>query len=499
VTPAAGFTAALPPERVGTSEDAAATDAQLLERFVADHDEAAFAALVRRHGPLVYNVCRRVLRHPDDAEDAFQVTFLVLVRKAPAIRSRAALGGWLHQVAHRVALRARAARRPAEPYPDAGVAAPDAAAPLESDLRRVLDEEVQRLPAKYRAAVVLFYLSGHSTEEAARQLGCPRGTVLSRLAWARERLRKCLTRRGVALSAAALAAWLAREGAAAAAAPPPLIGSTVRAATGLALGKATAGLLPARAATLMEGVLRSMFLTNLKRAAVAALAALAGLGAGLWGRLPAAGETPGGLPEAAALRPAPGEPRDRPPEAAARRAAAPRTRVALVNLSYVLKNADEVKAFREDFKKQAAFYQQRLEASRARIEAWRKESSAPGLAADRREALERDVRAEQRKLQDEQEEARRKLAKTTDAQTAALYKKVREAAARYAAAHDIELVLQYNDPADEAALTSPQNVQRRMQAVGCAPLYAAPGLDISKEIVAVLNAAHGKAGTPRSR
>jgi RNA polymerase sigma factor (sigma-70 family) len=458
------------------------SDAQLLERFVAERDEAAFEVLVWRHGPLVYNVCRRVLRRADDVEDAFQATFLALVRKAAAIRNRAALAGWLYQVAHRIALRARAARRPTVPYPAADVAAPAEDDALQGcDLRPVLDEEVRRLPAKYRDAVVLFYLSGHTTEEAARQLGCPRGTVLSRLAWARERLRQRLARRGVALPAGALAAWLARKGASAAA-PALLTSSTVRAATGLASGKtAAAGVVSARVATLMEGAIRSMFLTQLKTtAAVGVLATLAGLGFGVWGGRPATADTP-------ELR----------QKDAARPAAEPKTRIALLNLSYVIKHCDEFKALQESVKKQVTFFQEREKASRARIETWNRELAAAGLAPFKRDGLEMDIKSEQRKLQDDQEEARRKLAKLSDDHTVVLYKKVREAAARYARAHDFDLVLHFNDASpDEQDFFSPQNVTRKLQAGTCMPLYWKGETDISKAVVDALNAAYHTTAAP---
>jgi RNA polymerase sigma factor (sigma-70 family) len=463
-------------ERSDADSDEAAPDAQLLERFVAERDGAAFAELARRYGPLVYHVCRRVLHHAEDVEDAFQATFLILVRKASAVRRGAALGGWLHQVALRVALRTRAARRDAEPYPDGGPAAPEAEdAALWRDLRRVLDEEVRQLPARYREAVVLYYLSGQTTEEAARQLGCARGTVLSRLAWARERLRKRLIQRGVALTAGALAVWLMQQ-AASAAVPAPLIGSTALAASGLAAGKGiAAGVVSARAASLMEGVLREMFLAKLKTTAtVCVLAALVALGVGLWG-----GSAATGQPSA-----------DRREETT-RPKAEPRTRIALINLAYVLKHDDECRAARELFKKQAAVYQEREKVSRAKIEEYTKELAVP-VAIETKDKLEREIRVARRVLEDDQEEARRKLAKLSDEQTVALYKKVREAAARYAKAHDIELVLQYTDASEPDDLDSPANVQRKMQAVGCTPLYAAPGIDISKEIVAVLNARRGK-------
>src|SRR5262245_59291090 len=199
-------------------------DAELLERFVRGHDEAAFELLVRRYGAMVYNVCRRVLRDDHDAEDAFQASFLILARKAASLGRREALPGWLYRVALRVALRARA-RVPAlvgAEFPEPAAEDPDSV--LWQDLKSVLDEEVGRLPEKYRLPVVLCYLSGLSTDEAACRIGVPRGTVLSRLAWARERLRGRLARRGVALSAALLGTLPAR---AASAVPLPLARATI--------------------------------------------------------------------------------------------------------------------------------------------------------------------------------------------------------------------------------------------------------------------------------
>jgi RNA polymerase sigma factor (sigma-70 family) len=243
------------------------TDGQLLERFAAERDEAAFAALVRRHGPLVWGVCRRVLRHEHDAEDAFQATFLVLVRKADSIGKRASVGSWLYGVAYRVASRARAGssrRRElhAEPpdRPDAG--------PLQElvwrDLRAVLDDEVSRLPERYRAPFVLCYLEGQTTADAAARLGCPQGTVLSRLARARDRLRGRLRRRGVALPAGLLLTAVAAD-AASAAMPAALADATTRTALVFAAGPtAAAGAITAPVAALTQGVLRTMMLTKLK-------------------------------------------------------------------------------------------------------------------------------------------------------------------------------------------------------------------------------------------
>jgi RNA polymerase sigma factor (sigma-70 family) len=169
---------------IGSSSPRELPDGDLLERFLARGDAEAFAALVRRHGPTVFGVCRRVLRHTQDAEDAFQATFLVLTRKARSIARRGALGSWLYGVAYRVALKARdgavrrrrherrAANRTEEQAACAGTG--DAVGPI-------LDEEVNRLPDKYRQPVVLCYYEGKTYQEAARLLGWPAGTTAARL------------------------------------------------------------------------------------------------------------------------------------------------------------------------------------------------------------------------------------------------------------------------------------------------------------------------------
>jgi RNA polymerase sigma factor (sigma-70 family) len=252
-----------------------ATDGQLLHRFATGHDEAAFTALLQRHGPMVMGVCQRVLRHRHDAEDAFQAAFLVLVRKAGSIASPELLGNWLYGVAYRTALRAKAERHAHERLVldvPAEESTPDV---VWADLRPVLDEEVNRLPDKYRVPFVLCYLGGRTNEEAAQALGYPKGTVLSRLAWARARLRSRLTRRGLALSAGLFATALAHH-ATSAAVPPALAGPTVQAAMLLAAGKATASV---RVAALTEGVLKAMSPAK-SRIATVVLLALGMVGAG---------------------------------------------------------------------------------------------------------------------------------------------------------------------------------------------------------------------------
>jgi RND family efflux transporter MFP subunit len=245
------------------------SDAQLVARFAAQRDEAAFELLLRRHGPMVLGVCRRLLGITPDAEDAFQATFLALVRKAGSLRRGAAVGGWLYHVAYRVALRLRTDRaRRSGPEQDGveQLPAPAEVTPGLQELRQILDEEISRLPARQRAAFLLCGLEGLTGAEAARQLGCAAGTVSSRLTRARERLRARLTRRGLAPALGGLTALLAEQ--AVAGPPPPLVETTLRSALLLAAG-APSNAVPVQ---LAQGVLRAMTLTKLKVAALLLLA-----------------------------------------------------------------------------------------------------------------------------------------------------------------------------------------------------------------------------------
>jgi RNA polymerase sigma factor (sigma-70 family) len=280
------------------------TDAQLLDNFVRRRDEAAFELLVWRHAALVLGTCRRLLHDRHEAEDAFQATFLVLVRKAASISKRESVGSWLYKVACRIAGRARSrsAKRACCPLPGDLPARADTDEVLWRDLRPVLDEEVARLPEKYRRPFVLCYLEGHTNEQAARQLGCPTGTVLSRLARGRERLRQRLARRGLVLSGGLLAALLPCA-AAEAALPAALVKFVVKAAVPYAAGKAAAELVSARAAAWTAGVLQAMFLTKLKIAsAVVLVVALVATGVGLVG--PSLLADPGPAPARQKQRPA---------------------------------------------------------------------------------------------------------------------------------------------------------------------------------------------------
>jgi RNA polymerase sigma factor (sigma-70 family) len=242
-------------------------DRGLLERFVASRDEAAFEALVRRYGPMVYGVCRRVLRHPEDTEDAFQAAFLVLARQAAAVRKSDSLGSWLHGVAYRVAANLRrdlARRRSREAV---GADPPESAAAAEvswQDVRVALDEELARLPERFQAPLVLCYLEGKTRDEAARELGWSVGTLRGRLERGRDLLRSRLTRRGLGLSAALLGAALTQD--ASAAVPATLIG---------AAAKVAAGAVPPLVAALAGGVLRTMFVAKVRTVAVLLFAVMA--------------------------------------------------------------------------------------------------------------------------------------------------------------------------------------------------------------------------------
>jgi RNA polymerase sigma factor (sigma-70 family) len=264
----------------GAGEGRTLTDGQLLQRFIARRDEAAFAALVKRHGPMVLGICRHVLHHHQDAEDAFQATFLVLVRHAASVRKHEALAGWLHGVAYRTALSARraAVRRRTHEARARPVSPTDPSVDLAwREVQAALDEEVARLPEKFRAAFVLCHQEGRSRAETARLLAVREGTVSSRLDQARKRLQERLARRGISLGTVLGAVALA--GGAQAAVPGPLFQTTVRAAFGYATAPGAAEV-SANVAALAHGVSRNLLLSKLKLAWVLVLAVgLAGAGA----------------------------------------------------------------------------------------------------------------------------------------------------------------------------------------------------------------------------
>lgn len=272
-------------QAVRWSPDGGATDAELLQRFVTHRDEAAFAALVRRYGPLVFGVCRRVLHHRQDAEDAFQATFLVLVHKARSIAQPELLGNWLYGVAYYTAknakasvVRRRARERRVMEMSHARLVADEE---VQRELRWLLDEELSRLPEKYRVPVVLCELQGKSRKEVARLLGCPEGTVSSRLARARQLLRARLTKDGLDLSSGSFVVALSKQSASESV-PALLVASTIQTAMRVVASQNTlAGVVSTQVATLTEGVLKTMFLAKLRLVTATLLATSLLIGAGV--------------------------------------------------------------------------------------------------------------------------------------------------------------------------------------------------------------------------
>ena len=241
------------------------TDGQLVECFISRRDEAAFGELVRRHGPMVLGVCRRALPNQQDAEDAFQATFLVLARKAASILPRELVGNWLFGVACRTArkvkataARHRAREKQVEALPETPVEGEDV-----DELAGVLDQELERLPEKYRVPVLLCELAGKSRKEVARQLGLPEGTVSSRLATARRMLATRLARRGLGVTSGTIALVLAHN-AAAGGLPLELATSTVKVATSTIVGGPLAGAVSTQAAAVAQAVVKAMFVTKLR-------------------------------------------------------------------------------------------------------------------------------------------------------------------------------------------------------------------------------------------
>ncbi len=268
--------------RLAASSGSDQADSELLRRFAVGREESAFAGLMHRHGPMVLGVCQSVLQDTQDAEDAFQATFLVLARRAGAIRKPGSVASWLHGVAYRLAMRARveAARR--RTHERQAVPMPRCEPRDEilwRDLRPVLHEEVARLPERYRLPFVLCYLEGKTNEEAADLLGIPKGTILSRLSRGRERLSRRLTRRGLGITSGLLAGLLAQN-ADTAAVPAALAEGTLRAALLFAVAPGAVGSIAVPALVYAEGMLRAAFVAKLKLGTVALLAvALAGAGA----------------------------------------------------------------------------------------------------------------------------------------------------------------------------------------------------------------------------
>jgi RNA polymerase sigma factor (sigma-70 family) len=455
------------------------SDRELLERFLGHRDAAALTVLVRRHAATVLGVCRRVLRNSADAEDAFQATFLVLIRQAGSIARPEALGSWLYGVAYRVALKARGDTRRRRQL-ESAAPAPEAPAEPCSEVRHILDEEVSRLPAKYRRPVVLCYFEGKTYQEAARLLGWPAGTASTRLARARALLRTRLARRGVTLSAAALAACLT-EG--------------VAPAGELRLAEMTAGLalrwishpasagVGARVIALTEGVVKAMLLTKVKAVfgmLVVFALALGGAGA-LWRSVttaPAAepaSETPASPVRALA---APAKEGDRPPQ----------SRIGLINMTRALKEGRSFQATKAALDLQTKKTRQMLDFLSGEAKKYQAERDDPATPAARRDEAARHLRQLQREIEDEQETARGQLAKQSGEAIVAMYREVEQAANRVARARGLELVLFYTDAVTEADFYSPASLERKLAQPGAlVPMIAAPGMDITEAVIEAVN------------
>jgi RNA polymerase sigma factor (sigma-70 family) len=281
--------------RVYKIGDEVDSDRHLLVRFAQHRDTAAFTSLVQRHGPMVLGVCRRILHDTHDADDAFQTTFLLLVRKASSLRNPERIGPWLHGVACRTAMKARSlrCRNRTRQQPLCEVMAEDSTDPAWRDLRPILDDAVRALPEKYREPFVLCYLEGLTNAEAARRLACPSGTVATRLSRARDLLRARLTRRGVTLSAAGLALALA-TGAATASVSPSLLAVVLRMITGGAISPSVS--------SLTKGVCKAMLMEKLRLFGFV-MAVLLSAGAGLGWLVHHAQAFEPGAPPAAAQAP----------------------------------------------------------------------------------------------------------------------------------------------------------------------------------------------------
>lgn len=264
------------------------TDAQLIDRFVTRRDEAAFELLVWRYGPMVLGVCRRILHDSHGAEDAFQAVFLTLARKAGTIGRRQSVGSWLYTVAYRTALRARdrTVHRALHEQPLNGIEELNAIRKPEDELGldelgSALDKALSNLPEKYRTVIVLCYLQGKTNEQAAEELGCPKGTVLSRLSRARERLRDRLTGHGVILSAGPFLVLLSQMASSLPEMSPVLVNATVQFAGLCAVGKTVAGLVASSVAELTEDAIKELSVRRLRYFVAMALLMVLIIGVGV--------------------------------------------------------------------------------------------------------------------------------------------------------------------------------------------------------------------------
>lgn len=378
------------------------TDGQLLEHFVSKRDEASFALLLRRHGAMVWNVCRRVLGNAHDANDAFQATFLVLVRKADSIRPREAVGNWLYGVAYRTALEARRqiARRRVKERSLQEVSPPESKpeGPWQ-ELWPILDRELSRLADKYRLPIVLCDLEGRSRKEVARHLAIPEGTLSSRLDTARKKLAARLARYGFAVTVASLGALL-MEKTATAGLSLSLLSSTTKAALLVAARpEAAAGLVSATVRALTEGVLKTMFFAKIKTATLV-LCGVAALGVGTGGVFYQTRAGAADSPRETQSAQKPSSNANREP----RRSGDDWKRIAEDLQRQLSAEREKAKAQERELRLLAEKLQSETASLRAEIEAMKKEALArqqrPGLPSGPLEAFEK-AKAEQERLVNE--------------------------------------------------------------------------------------------------
>jgi RNA polymerase sigma factor (sigma-70 family) len=315
------------------------SDTELLARFARDRDQAAFELLVWRHGPMVLGACRRILRDAHLAEDAFQAAFLILARKAGSVRSGGTVAGWLHRVARRVAVRAAKQHKRIEPLAADPEGRPSSTS--DAELQAILDAEIDRLPDRYRLPLVLCYLDGRTTDDAARLLGVPRGTILSRLATARQRLAARLTRRGI--TAPATLAAVAGSG------TEVISTETVTACVSTAVRFASGVAVPGEAVQLAEGVIH-MGTRKIVTAWAAMLITTAGVGTGI--AVMADGPTPkAGVAPVAAVPIQPDKPTPTPKSAEKEQAEEERRRVLAVTIDQLLMEREKLNAKTDDLQR----------------------------------------------------------------------------------------------------------------------------------------------------
>ena len=504
------------------------SDGDLLERFRNQHDAEAFAALVRRHGPMVLGVCRRILRNVHDAEDAFQAAFLVLARQSRGITKQEALASWLYGVAYRVALKARANSVRRRKHERQAAERNDERTrhhASHEDLHPILDEEVNRLPDKYRQPIVLCYFEGKTYQEAARLLGWPAGTASVRLARARELLRTRLRRRGLPLASGVLTAWLTESVASADACL--LAEATADVAVRFVTDPATAGV-STMVMPLTQGVVKAMAMHKAKT--LAAVCLVLGLMSGSVGTLRyLAQETPAAEPPVSKAEDSnrtsadkkiaqsnrtystrdlviPASPLDRsltdaadgkigaPPQSLAPPgpvgARTQRTRIGLINMTRVLKSSKKMKAMRDEQREYIDQVRKKLDTLKTAYQNYL-EAANHTTQPDERAKYEPKLRELKRQLEEEEISAKQHITKQSGKVTVQIYRAIEEAANRIAKANDLELVMFYTDAVTEADFYTPENLQRKLtQNSALVPMIVAPGMDITETVIEALNRMH---------